>query len=50
MLLIGVFVLLASRFTEHLGLGIPESMVTMAAGCVLVGGHILNWRACRKLE
>ena len=46
MLLAGVVVLLAGRFTEHLGLGIPESMITVTAGCMLVAGHMINWRAC----
>lgn len=48
MLLTGVVVLLAGRFTEHLGLGIPETMITMAAGCILVAGHMKNGLACRK--
>ena len=48
MLLTGVVVLLAGRFTEQLGLAIPESMVTLAAGCILVGGHLSNLRAFRK--
>ena len=48
MLLTGVVVLTVGRFTEQLGLAIPESMITLAAGCILVGGHLSNLRACRK--
>ena len=48
MLLTGDVVLIGGRFTEQLGLAIPESMITLAAGCILVGGHLSNLRACRK--
>ena len=48
MLLTGAVVLLAGRFTEQLELAVPESLITLAAGCILVGGHLSNLRTYRK--
>lgn len=47
-LLTGVIVLFIARFAEKLELGIPETIITVAGGCILVGGHLNNLRACSK--
>ena len=48
MLFTGVIVLSIARFSEALGSDIPEVFITVAGGCILVGGHIANLRACGK--
>tara|TARA_Y100000588_G_scaffold91263_1_gene98502 strand:+ start:224 stop:613 length:390 start_codon:yes stop_codon:yes gene_type:complete len=48
MLLTGGIVLFIARFTETLGVDVPEVFITVVGGGILVGGHLANLRACRS--